>query len=353
MAVINDKNTRVFGLDLLRALAITLVVLAHFFASTPLKFGGLLGVELFFVLSGFLIGGILISSFVKNGSTFKVLKEFWLRRWFRTIPNYIVFLFIFTPRSVLLGEISFEKWMLYPFFLQNFAWPMGNFFLVSWSLAVEEWFYLTFPSLLWITTRKRGISSNRICIITACFLVVPPALRAVATDGMDFDTMRGITLFHLDSMMYGVFMSVIRFYKHEIWKRMATLTTLVFGIGFVILGTIFYYNESLFIQIFSLPVISAGTALALPCIEKTPNPQWFLTPVVNYVSKVSYSAYLLHMPIFLYTESLVNLGSLPVYVKLCERVVLIAAVFLLSYIPYKFIEIPFLSVRDRLSPKNH
>ena len=88
--------TRNFGLDILRAVAIGLVLLAHGLTSAtahsklrvPLATGAFFGVELFFVLSGFLIGGILFRSIAEAGVfTPAALRGFWLRRWFRTLPN--------------------------------------------------------------------------------------------------------------------------------------------------------------------------------------------------------------------------------------------------------------------------
>ena len=89
-------NKRVFGLDVMRAAAILIVVDAH--ATIALKdyYSGAFwhhllpdGVELFFVLSGFLIGGILIRSYEKNGGFDRdLLLNFWTRRWFRTLPAY-------------------------------------------------------------------------------------------------------------------------------------------------------------------------------------------------------------------------------------------------------------------------
>jgi peptidoglycan/LPS O-acetylase OafA/YrhL len=92
---------RLFGLDLVRALAIILVLLSHsrnllisFYPGLDfLKAGGFFGVELFFVLSGFLIGGILIKD-IQAGFDFGILKNFWKRRWLRTLPNYYLFLII-------------------------------------------------------------------------------------------------------------------------------------------------------------------------------------------------------------------------------------------------------------------
>ena len=89
-----DYQGRVFGLDLMRALAIIFVVMSHGSmlekANTDFPWIRLVnGVELFFVLSGFLIGGILIKNFQKTNSFgIKEIYNFWIRRWFRTLPNY-------------------------------------------------------------------------------------------------------------------------------------------------------------------------------------------------------------------------------------------------------------------------
>ena len=92
-----DNTARIIGLDLVRAAAIAMVLLAHMSELTGARWpatwvfrvGGLIGVETFFALSGFLVGGILYRSLV--GGTFS-LPRFWRRRWLRTIPAYLFFL---------------------------------------------------------------------------------------------------------------------------------------------------------------------------------------------------------------------------------------------------------------------
>src|SRR4051794_27322921 len=95
---IEIDNKRVFGLDILRALAISFVVIGHGGKLLPdnLKkvtdFFVIDGVSIFFVLSGFLIGGIFIRKITKNGFNKEILLDFWIRRWFRTLPNYFLVL---------------------------------------------------------------------------------------------------------------------------------------------------------------------------------------------------------------------------------------------------------------------
>ena len=88
------SSQRNFGLDVLRAAAIVMVLVSH--TANALNFLGVYGVELFFVLSGFLIGDILIRSAARQSRfDFRDLAEFWTRRWFRTLPNYYWFLALY------------------------------------------------------------------------------------------------------------------------------------------------------------------------------------------------------------------------------------------------------------------
>src|SRR5262245_39179853 len=93
------STDRVFGLDVLRAAAVSMVLVAHarylvmplLPSAACLSIFGFLGVELFFVLSGFLIGGIILRTFPEV-PRLPTLGHFWIRRWFRTLPNYYLFL---------------------------------------------------------------------------------------------------------------------------------------------------------------------------------------------------------------------------------------------------------------------
>lgn len=96
---IDFTENRVFGLDFLRSIAILLVMIGHSVGYLPLKIQQFIrpflvdGVAIFFVLSGFLIGGIMIKSFQKE-INFKNITNFWIRRWMRTLPNYYLILSI-------------------------------------------------------------------------------------------------------------------------------------------------------------------------------------------------------------------------------------------------------------------
>lgn len=162
-------DKRIFGLDVLRSFAIIMVLLSHsrifFSASIDLQYLGLFGyygVELFFVLSGFLIGGVLLRNINSKSSWLEIL-NFYIYRWMRTLPSYYLVLLIYIFVDIMnSGTYDFH---LYHFvFLQNFFLSELNFFGVSWSLAIEEWFYLIIPwFILFIPSKGKKIHGGGGC----------------------------------------------------------------------------------------------------------------------------------------------------------------------------------------------
>ncbi|BBB96979.1 MULTISPECIES: acyltransferase family protein [Bradyrhizobium] len=137
----DSAGPRSESLDALRGLAISAVIARHYF---EFKYG-MLGVDLFFVVSGFLIGGILLDSREQPG----YFSSFYGRRAFRILPLYWLLLLIATP----------DHWGYYLFFLQavpwlQFSYPMTEPTFVSWTLAIEEQFYLILPLLIWSLPRE-------------------------------------------------------------------------------------------------------------------------------------------------------------------------------------------------------
>jgi len=151
---------RIPELDGIRGVAIAMVLVFHFFVQ-PLRFlpGSALaylqaacrltwsGVDLFFVLSGFLIGGILLDSRDRPD----YFRTFYTRRFFRIVPIYAATLMLTHPLMEWIGMHQVGRWWVYPLFLQNFSMAAANDFglwAVTWSLAVEEQFYLTLPAIV-------------------------------------------------------------------------------------------------------------------------------------------------------------------------------------------------------------
>src|SRR5215831_10937267 len=183
----SESHARRFGLDLARAAAILLVVVSHgagFWAAFGPRLGfdvnmasrllGVDGVELFFGLSGFLIGRLLLDIQRKNPS-FDAVKVFLVRRWLRTLPLYFLVLaaLLLVPR---LQPIPLERGWSYVLLVQNLVTPMpaSNWFGASWSLTIEEWSYLLLPFLaFWLCRRTR----NPVAIAAIILIALGIAIR--------------------------------------------------------------------------------------------------------------------------------------------------------------------------------
>ena len=152
-------SKRNYGLDIIRSIAILLVVVSHctYFleieSDNPmiliLRILGAVGVDLFFLLSGFLIGGILLKLIENNQIQFSNLIIFWKRRWFRTLPNYFLILIVNIIIVLLLQDDLPENILLFFLFLQNITSSHPDFFTEAWSLSIEEYAYLILPLIFY------------------------------------------------------------------------------------------------------------------------------------------------------------------------------------------------------------
>lgn len=295
-----SARDRVFGLDLLRAAAITMVVFNHFTVvagrifdfpvSRHVRIGGTYGVELFFVLSGFLIGSLLLD-IVERNPDFRSWRIFMVRRWMRTIPLYVLWvaiLFLLWPPA--------DDWMghalSYLTFTQNFAWPISNWFGVSWTLSVEEWFYLLFSGVL--IALAAIARRNAVPIACAAFIVVPTVLRLAfgATEG-DLDAMlRKVVIFRLDAIAYGV--AAVWCCRHwpvvaRRWKGVAIAVGTVLVVSTYLAGQSFWP--------ITLSVAPLGLALLLPGAAALRSAPAIVEVPIRWISERSYAMYMVHLTI--------------------------------------------------------
>jgi peptidoglycan/LPS O-acetylase OafA/YrhL len=199
---------RIGQLDGIRAVAIVAVFLAHT-ASVGMLW---MGVDLFFILSGFLITGILINA--KSRSLGSYFGHFYERRARRILPPYLLLLLV---SSLLFGIGWARHWYLY-IFLMNMLAPYGVDHLrslnVLWSLAVEEQFYLFWPFVVYM------LPEEGIAWAAGTFVVAAPILRAVCTPY--FPTAEGIqflTPFRMDTLALGALLAIAwRHHRDKITK---------------------------------------------------------------------------------------------------------------------------------------
>ncbi|MBC7881129.1 MAG: acyltransferase [Anaerolineae bacterium] len=302
---------RIFGLDLLRASAISLVLIDHaapLYEPRPqfLDVFGFLGVEMFFVLSGFLIGGILIAQFEER-FTPNDIWNFWIRRWFRTIPNYLLFLgiamFISYKHGNLFNGVN-DIWK-YFLFLQNFSWKQSDFFTISWTLAVEEWFYLLLPLLLFLRSRLTKESKQATLLMTILSVVVAvTAVRCAYVYWLDpawDNEVRRIVVLRLDALIYGVFGAYLVRYHEQFWHR-ERYTSFIVGTGLLVSCIYAYFELSLDHSYFGRTLLFSAVSLAIFCFLPLLN-TWSssskspIAETVTCVSLWSYSLYLSHREI--------------------------------------------------------
>ena len=361
-----NYKKRVFGLDLMRALAIMFVILGHAVmlqkADTNFPWIPLIdGVNLFFVLSGFLIGGIIIKTFDQpDPPSFKTIKTFWIRRWFRTLPNYYLILIInliFAYFALIPSDPEYFNWK-YLFFIQNFHEGFGYFFLESWSLSIEEWFYLSFPILLTgllYGFKKRKISfKNTFLIAVITFLVIPFLLRLWIALPYDFNTydfgvhVTKVVIFRLDSIAFGLLAAFIKRYYSRYWNKEKNSA---FALGIVISYLALYADWPAGVfetRVLKYTIEGIGCMLLLPKFDSIKTgPKWLVKPTTH-ISLISYSMYLINLSLVallidqntqIETESEAWLYFF----------VYLFIVLLGSTIIYKYFEKPMTEFRERFS----
>ena len=200
---------RNFGLDLARALAISMVFLSH--GVTALDTLGV-GVDLFFVLSGFLIGRIYLRSQAdahEPRGTF-TLWGFWSARWFRTLPPYLAALGLFA-----LLQLRFHNNAVHPYyllFLQNYVGVDG--FGPSWSLCVEEHFYLALPLLGFLALK---LGRRRLLWVLPLLALVPEVLRNALPLPHDWYWR---THLHAEGLVLGVWLAYVFVDRQALWSRL-------------------------------------------------------------------------------------------------------------------------------------
>jgi peptidoglycan/LPS O-acetylase OafA/YrhL len=354
------EQQRIFGLDLLRAMAILLVVIQHgapvmhFESAEYIHIVNTLdGVDLFFVLSGFLIGNILIRSF-RDGITIAKLKTFLVRRWLRTVPLYYFFLvlnLVLSWLEIFPGTINAQAgW--YFIFMQNFAHPEYHFYYESWSLTVEEWFYLLFAGGLFTMMLLPRIRIQwavpAICIaMLACGLISRYINRGVINEEYFWEIMlRKLVLSRMDTIAWGIIAAYIMNFAAGAWKRMILIGPFISAVLFYIAvtnknnmsplyhGQLYFIVNALWIM-FLLPALHAWKQGPL----KRPG-------FITFTSKISYSMYLMNLPM-LYL--VMGLYEQP-HQTWMHFVLYMALIYVLSFITYTFIEKPFMNMRRAPAP---
>ena len=358
------ERQRVVGLDLLRALAITFVVLAH---GLPflyphhgwMTWGGHLGsfgVDLFFVLSGYLIGGILLRLGPEVGSI-RGLVGFWLRRWLRTVPNYWLFLALNVPFMLYVWKLPVDIpsfFWRFPLFLQNLTSRHPPFFPESWSLAVEEWFYLLLPFLLFLglkCTRRYTV----VFVTAATQLLLGPLVARLTAPPPEIwaEDLRKVVRFRLDAIMYGVLVA----WAHRRWPAQVHRSRYaLLAVGLVLVGWTYRdffrldLQNSWYARTWLSSMVTLGFALWLPWAASLRTVGLNLADAgIRRIALWSYAMYLLNMPAHVWLTQQFGeashrsvLTAWGVFVLYWTLVTAVAAAV------YHFYEHPILRLREKI-----
>ena len=348
-------ENRSLGLDFIRALAIVLVIIAHF--AKCLELFGFWGVELFFGLSGYLIGQILWRNYNNNENwNFKNINNFWLRRWWRTLPNYFLFFLISFPfHFYIMGDKipDITKLLPFLFFSQNLLSRYGGFYGVSWSLCIEEWLYFLFPIILFFfhtIIRKKTIAYT-FTLIT--FLLGSIISRAILKNNGQAEFLRTITFCRLDSIAYGIAIAFIEC-NIQLSNRKKVLY-FWFGI-FLILSPLFLKlltNET-FAQLrqnsFLLVTVPIGSSLIIPFLAtswKTDFINRSFKIIITKLSLWTYSIYLSHIPILFTVYYFLSKFRSNTFLNFITKVIGLSLTLIISSLIYNYFERPLTRKRPR------
>jgi len=366
-----DFSKRIFGLDVMRAVAILLVLFSHtsllMFPETEstlltiIRFFGAIGVDVFFVLSGFLIGGILLKQ-IQNGKTrSKDILYFLIRRWLRTLPNYYLILVINIVLIYFLYH-NIDGISSFFLFLQNFTAGQIDFFTESWSLSIEEYAYIIGPVLLlfFFYVFNKTDKSKLFIWVVLIIILLCVVLRIVfhfneeITDYTYWSqNLRKVVIYRIDSIYYGFIAAFIAIKWKSIWKKnrwvYAIIGTIIF-VGMHVLIFKFNFlpeNSSFFYNVLYLPLVSISIAFFLPILA-TWKKSRVLKNSVTWISILSYSIYLVNYSIVLLTiQMFVDVGSMNILGKWLMALMFWGISFILSYILYRWFERPVMNLRDK------
>lgn len=378
------SGKRIFGLDLMRALAISLVVFSHIswivpnaqgFIPDVMGIAGVLGVEIFFVLSGFLIGRIIYQLYISDDFNFKSVSYFWVRRWFRTLPNYYLALIINVCVAFYLGFNLPDKLWTYFLFIQNFASEMPSFFVESWSLSIEEFAYIIGPLLLYATLfLKIKISKPKQFLCIALLIIALFTLTKLSysvnwfynffperkTMGYWNSNLKAVLIYRVDAIYYGVFAAFVSLVKPKFWLKSRYIAfvlslLILFVLNVIVpLKSIFIETHPNFWNLWYLPLNSIAILLVLPLLSQWQTAPKLIRKPITFISLISYAIYVLHYSIILQLmKNTLTTENLPKF-DICIYIFTYLSITLIcSYLVYRLFEKPMTDLRDTSKIRNY
>ncbi len=350
------KRRYITGLDGIRAIAVIMVLAYHL--KLALFKSGFLGVTVFFVLSGYLITGILISEVEEEGTI--DLKNFWLRRIRRLVPAVMSMAVVIIFVSAVVNRIIFTKgckdflasvlgfnnwWQIFNKVSYFEAAGVPSPFTHCWSLAIETQFYLIYPLILLgiyklVKSREEGRAKRGLLFagVTLMLALISVILMIVLFDPQqDASRVYYGTDTRAFSLLFGALLAILWDYR-MVPRRLSASVNMVLGsVSFAVLlvmtiaingSSNFWYRGGQFVGTI-LTVLVIYTVLG----RKTWLSRFLSNPVLKWIGDRSYSIYLWHYPIILLISKGIKASW---WITLIEIVLSVV----LAELSYRFIETP-------------
>jgi peptidoglycan/LPS O-acetylase OafA/YrhL len=334
-------NDRVDNLDLVRAVAILLVLGFHAVqqanGATGWATSGQFGVDLFFALSGYLIGTLYWQEIERFGHVLPA--RFIARRALRTVPPYLIGLALSFAAAHQYRGAPFD--VRYLLFTQNYE-PTLPYFTVSWSLCIEEHFYLALPLLLGLVTRWDRRYAPILLIGAAVLSLVA---RALVMAGLTRPYPMYATHLRLDGLAIGVLAAYAATYHRDRFARLARARWVAAALSVLALTVLLALPHALvFVVGFTALALTCGLVVSVAATDRPWGPaRWRLTRTI---ALTSYSIYLTHP---------LAIQAVARFARVLPTSALVAAMLLASVavgvLFHRLVEVPAIRARDWLVPR--
>lgn len=366
----SPRSRRVHGLDTLRALAVSLVVLHHYvlFVSGRATFGwvgelGWAGVDLFFALSGYLIGNQIFAA-MGSGEAFS-LRHFYARRFLRTLPNFLVVLALYFLWPTFRGDAPLLPLWKYITFTQNIALEPGTAFSHAWSLSIEEQFYMLLPAL---ALAGAALGNSRRAAWIAIALAFGAGMLCRADAWLDHvqghaNWMRSYYKYiyyssfcRFDELLAGVALALLKNQQPALWQRLSRHGNafLAGGVAVTLLACALFLHDhfGFAVTVFGYPLLALGIAMLIFAGAAEGS---FLretrVPGAGSLALWSYAIYLTHKQLCIMIGDALRSAGHDVESPAAIALMLFASI-VAGWLLYRLVETPFMVLRERYLPSN-
>ncbi|WP_211441711.1 acyltransferase family protein [Collimonas humicola] len=372
--VLPSKSHRNNGLDTLRAAAIILVFMYHYmcFVSQEATFGwaskiGWVGVDLFFVLSGYLISNQIFAG-IARGQRLS-LTNFYARRFLRTLPNFYVVLGLYFLFPVLMGGNTPPPLWRFLTFTQNLWLQPGTAFSHAWSLCIEEQFYLLLPAVVIIAARY-GKSIRLAWIALFVLVLAGIALRSLlwlqygrqagGAIGGYYPNVYYSSFCRFDEFLPGIAVALLKNFHPQAWQKILRRGQALLLAGAAATALLFYlavnyymidgYGYGYFMTGFGYSLLAVAFALLVTAALSPASylHRWRI-PGAAQLAAWSYAIYLAHKPLSMIAHKMLRGSGLN---AVAEASLIIALSVAAGWLLYLLVETPFMKLRDTRYPSN-